>query len=81
MFVTTDNAESLSKEFFMRNVLHLTDREADVLALLSDGRKSKNIASDLGIGTRTVNKHLERIYKKLGVDNRTAAARILLMLR
>jgi DNA-binding CsgD family transcriptional regulator len=54
----------------------LTAREAEVLHWLGEGKGNSEIAEILGIATRTVNKHLERVYPKLGVDNRTAAANI-----
>lgn len=56
--------------------LGLTDREAEVLLWISYG-KSNNVISDvLTISPRTVQKHLERIYEKLGVETRAAAAAI-----
>ncbi len=56
--------------------LGLTDREAEVLLWISYG-KSNNVISDvLSISPRTVQKHLERIYEKLGVETRAAAAAI-----
>ena len=56
--------------------LGLTDREAEVLVWISYG-KSNNVISDvLSISPRTVQKHLERIYEKLGVETRAAAAAI-----
>jgi len=58
--------------------LGVTSREAEVLALLAAGRANKQIARDLGISPHTVVRHLEHIYKKLDVHNRTEAARIAL---
>lgn len=52
----------------------LTAREADVLALLTQGLPNKGIARQLGISPKTVGNHVERIYTKLGVSNRAAAA-------
>ncbi len=52
----------------------LTAREADVLALLAQGLPNKGIARQLGISPKTVGNHVERIYTKLGVSNRAAAA-------
>lgn len=54
--------------------LGLTAREAEVLALVAGGRTNEAIAQVLGAKTRTVAKHVERIHRKLGVDNRAAAA-------
>ncbi|MEA2901674.1 MAG: hypothetical protein QOH36_1561 [Actinomycetota bacterium] len=52
----------------------LTSREADVLGLLAQGLPNKGIAHRLGISPKTVGNHVERIYTKLGVSNRAAAA-------
>jgi len=54
--------------------LGLTKREAEVLAWVEKGKTNAEIASILGISERTVEKHLEHIYTKLGVESRTAAA-------
>ncbi|MBC9977275.1 response regulator [Bradyrhizobium sp. INPA_01384B] len=56
--------------------LGLTTREGEVLAWLSKGKTNRDIAQILGLSPRTVDKHLEQIYAKLGVENRTAAAAI-----
>ncbi len=53
--------------------LGLTPREGQVLALLSEGRKNAEIARALVISPRTVKKHLENVYGKLGVSTRAAA--------
>ena len=47
-----------------------------MLAWLSKGKTNRDIAQILGLSPRTVDKHLEQIYAKLGVENRTAAAAI-----
>jgi DNA-binding CsgD family transcriptional regulator len=54
----------------------LTSRESEVLSWLSKGKTNRDIAQILGLSPRTVDKHLEQIYAKLGVENRTAAAAI-----
>jgi DNA-binding CsgD family transcriptional regulator len=51
----------------------LTARERDVLQWLANGKTDRDIAQILTISPRTVHKHLQRIYEKLGVENRTAA--------
>lgn len=53
---------------------NLTPREADVLAWLAKGKTNRDIADILGMSPRTVNKHLEHIFIKLGVETRSAAA-------
>ena len=53
----------------------LTGREAEVLRWLIEGKTNAEIARILATQPRTVDKHCERIYQKLGVENRTAAVR------
>jgi DNA-binding CsgD family transcriptional regulator len=53
--------------------LHLTAREAELLWLLMKGKSTAEIAKDLAVAPSTANKHLQHIYRKLGVFNRTAA--------
>jgi len=53
--------------------LPLTAREREVLDWLAGGKTDRDIAHILGISPRTVHKHLQRIYEKLGVETRTAA--------
>jgi DNA-binding NarL/FixJ family response regulator len=55
--------------------LGLTRREGEVLDLIAQGYSNAEIARDLGITEQTVKGHLWRLYRKLGVSNRTAAAR------
>lgn len=52
----------------------LTEREAEVLALVAQGRTNRDIASELVISQRTVDRHLSNIFTKLGLSSRTAAA-------
>lgn len=51
----------------------LTQREADVMRWLACGKTDAEIAALLAISRRTVQKHLQHIYVKLGVETRTAA--------
>lgn len=51
----------------------LTPREGDVMHWLSRGKTDAEIAALLEISPRTVHKHLEHVYVKLGVETRTAA--------
>lgn len=51
----------------------LTDRELQILQLVAAGRTNGSIGRKLGISQRTVAKHLEHIYRKLGVTSRAAA--------
>ena len=52
----------------------LTPRETEVLSWIAKGKTNRDIAEILGMSPRTVNKHLEHIFEKLGVETRTAAA-------
>jgi DNA-binding CsgD family transcriptional regulator len=69
-----DSGANLPTEF--SSELGLTQREGEVLSWLSKGKTNRDIAQILGLSPRTVDKHLEQIYAKLGVENRTAAAAI-----
>lgn len=52
----------------------LTAREAEVLYWVIKGKINRDIGDILGASPATVKKHLERVYAKLGVETRTAAA-------
>src|SRR5205823_12247151 len=67
-------AESLSTLESEREMSRLTQREHDILNLLSKGFLDKEIADALGISLWTVHGHLKNIYEKLGVHTRTEAA-------
>jgi len=54
----------------------LSLREEEILSLLRLGKPSREIADTLFVSRRTVEKHLENIYCKLGVENRTAAVMV-----
>lgn len=56
----------------------LTEREIEVLRWVSCGKTNKDIGDILQLSPRTVNKHLEHIYIKLGVETRTAATSVAL---
>jgi DNA-binding response OmpR family regulator/DNA-binding CsgD family transcriptional regulator len=61
-------------ELLLKDRLGLTRREAQVLLWLGQGKSNRDIATILGLSPRTVNKHLEQIFAKLGVENRATAA-------
>jgi DNA-binding response OmpR family regulator len=63
-----------SDELVLKQRLPLTTREAEVLLWIMRGKSNRDIGEILGLSPRTVNKHLEQIFAKLGVENRTSAA-------
>lgn len=58
----------------MRALVHLTTREREVLQLISQGLRDRDIAAGLHISEKTVQKHVQSILSKLGAQNRTEAA-------
>jgi DNA-binding CsgD family transcriptional regulator len=58
----------------LQSSLALTSRESEVLLWISRGKSNREIGEILKISPRTVNKHLEQIFEKLGVENRASAA-------
>lgn len=75
MLRLTENSAA-SAQATLRDKLSLTNREAEVLLWLARGKSNKDIATILSLSPRTVNKHLEQIYSKLGVENRASATAI-----
>lgn len=59
----------------MATLKSLTEREHEILQLLSDGLQNKEIARTLAITENTVETHLRHMYAKLDVGNRTQASR------
>lgn len=55
---------------------YLTPREQEILQLVAEGKQNKLIACDLAVSEHTVKLHIHHIIKKLGVRNRTEAARV-----
>lgn len=64
----------------LKERLNLTERESEVLYWIANGKTNRETAEILTMSPRTVNKHLEQVFPKLGVENRTAAAGIALRL-
>ena len=67
-------SETRSETDTLRAKFGLTPREAEVLLWLARGKPNRDIAEILDLSPRTVNKHLETIFAKLGVENRASAA-------
>jgi DNA-binding CsgD family transcriptional regulator len=57
-----------------RAVVDLSPREQEVADWVGQGKSNEEIAIILGISAHTVKNHLDKIFRKLGVENRCAAA-------
>ena len=68
----TPRARELTPELLIP--LGLTEREAEVLFWLAQGKANSDLCILLNVQLTTIKKHLEKIFQKLGVENRTAAA-------
>lgn len=56
----------------------LTAREREVIRWVAQGKTDREIASIIGCAPKTVEKHLEHVFDKLGVPNRAAAVAVTL---
>ncbi|HEX2789492.1 MAG TPA: response regulator [Steroidobacteraceae bacterium] len=74
LFRLAETANTDSDQAILQRAFALTSREAEVLLWISRGKPNRDIGEILNISPRTVNKHLEQIFVKLGVENRSAAA-------
>lgn len=75
LFRLTELREGMEAAALQR-ALALTPRESDVLFWIAQGKSNRDASEIMNISARTVNKHLEQIFIKLGVENRAAAAAI-----
>lgn len=66
--------EAGGEEAALRKRYGLTAREAEVCLWVARGKSNRDIGEILGLSPRTVNKHLETVFMKLGVENRASAA-------
>ena len=73
MFLPIASNPSSSQNLLLAS---LTSREREILYWLREGKRNSEIATILGISLHTVRHHLEKIYPKMGVETRTAAALI-----
>jgi DNA-binding CsgD family transcriptional regulator len=62
----------------VKSALGLTFREAEILMWISRGKTNKEVGMILDTSPRTINKHLEHVFEKLGVVTRAAAVSIAL---
>jgi DNA-binding CsgD family transcriptional regulator len=74
MATDTPQACSACASRIATSAARLTARETEVLLWVARGKTNRDIAEILGMSPRTVNKHLEQVFEKLGVETRTAAA-------
>ena len=74
--LVVEPANKPKEEDLLREKFELTPRESEVLVWISRGKTNQEIAIILDFSPRTVNKHLEQIFRKLGVENRTTAAAV-----
>lgn len=65
---------STRRENVLAEAFQITPREAEVLYWLTLGKTNRDISAILDLSARTVNKHLEQVFQKMGIDNRTSAA-------
>ena len=71
-----ENKQAKSPSRFTKRAYPSPSVNQKYLYWVSYGKTSWEISQILAMSPRTVNKHLEQIYRKLGVDNRTSAAAI-----
>jgi len=74
IMIKVRSGNDTSNSVYLAQHFNLTEREAEVLLWLTRGKTNQDIGEILGISTRTINKHLEQVFEKMGVENRTAAA-------
>jgi DNA-binding response OmpR family regulator/DNA-binding CsgD family transcriptional regulator len=74
LFRLAEIANTDGHQSILQRAFGVTSREAEVLLWISRGKPNRDIGEILNISPRTVNKHLEQIFVKLGVENRSAAA-------
>lgn len=77
LLVLREDGEAALMEALLRS-FPLTAREAEVLYWVIQGKTNRDIADILSLSPRTVHKHLEHVFEKLGVETRTAAAALAL---
>ncbi len=73
MVVLNEESDAAKIEALMAT-FSLTHRESEVLYWVIKGKTSRDIGDILEVSPRTINKHLEHVFVKLGVETRTAAA-------
>ncbi|OCC22387.1 DNA-binding response regulator [Croceicoccus estronivorus] len=69
-----DRSSEGNETILLQAAFGLTPREAEVLLWTARGKSNKDMSEILNISARTVNKHLEQVFIKVGVENRASAA-------
>ena len=77
LLVLREDSEAALMDALLRH-FPLTAREAEVLYWVIQGKTNRDIGEILSLSPRTVHKHLEHVFEKLGVETRTAAAALAL---
>jgi DNA-binding response OmpR family regulator/DNA-binding CsgD family transcriptional regulator len=77
MIVLREESDAARVQALMA-LFRLTQRESEVLHWVMMGKTNRDIGDILGTSPRTINKHLEHVFHKLGVETRTAAAALAL---
>jgi DNA-binding NarL/FixJ family response regulator len=72
--LATDETSERTAQFKAR--FALTKREAEVLFWVAQGKSNRDVGAILDLSPRTVNKHLEQVFTKLGVENRASATAV-----
>jgi DNA-binding NarL/FixJ family response regulator len=73
-FLEPDRGSILPRSARSEPVEQLTEREVELLHLVADGLTNDEIAEQLTLSARTVERHLSNVYRKLGVSGRAARA-------
>jgi DNA-binding CsgD family transcriptional regulator len=76
LVVAVEAGTEVDDEARLRVRFGLTTRECEVLVWVARGKSNRDVGQILALSPRTVNKHLERVFVKLGVENRAAAAAV-----
>ncbi len=74
MWLLAERADDAAPSASRLATASLTPRETEVLSWIAKGKTNRDVGEILGMSPRTVNKHLEHVFEKLGVETRTAAA-------
>ncbi len=70
-----ENKPPASPDWLTRKVAQLSSREVEALQLIAEGKANKQIAAELGISIKTVEKHRQRLMHKLGIHDTAGLTR------